>query len=260
MKKSLFTFLIISAVLITGCNNITVESQQVEVSSEPAENTTEDTKFKKKDPYEELSEKYKHLNIISNYDFNENGIDDFSDFVIGARKESERHPTYNGAYVSTNNGYPKREIGVCTDVVWRAFKEAGYSMRSMLIEDIKSNPSRYPMVKKRDDNIDFRRVKTLRPFYEQYCEVLENELDDPENWQPGDIIIFNPRDYHIGILSDKRNKDGFPLVFHNQGQSEREEDFLPRQPVSGHFRFNADTIPKDVLVKWQVGEAGEDNE
>ncbi len=198
-------------------------------------------------------------NIKASTDFNQNGLDDYTDFVNGARKDARIHPKYDGKYIGKNNGYPSSSVGVCTDVVWRAFREAGYSVRSMVNADIKKNPKRYPMVKKPSHNIDFRRVKTLRPFWQAYCKSLEIEYKNPSEWQPGDIVIFNPNDYHIGMLSDKRNKLGFPYVFHNQGQFEREEDFLPNITVSGHFRFEADKIPAEVLKAWQNNEAGEGN-
>lgn len=41
---------------------------------------------------------------------------------------------------------------------------------------------------------------------------------------PGDIVIFGTT--HIGIVSDKRNKDGVPYLIHNAGQPLREEDAL----------------------------------
>lgn len=43
-------------------------------------------------------------NIASSMDFNDNGLDDYSDFVLGARKDANNHPSYNGDYVSKNNG------------------------------------------------------------------------------------------------------------------------------------------------------------
>ena len=51
-------------------------------------------------------------------DFNQNGIDDYTDFLLGARKDAENHPTYHGRY--WDNAYPPENIGVCTDTVWRA--------------------------------------------------------------------------------------------------------------------------------------------
>lgn len=198
-------------------------------------------------------------NIQSKVDFNGNVLDDYSDFVQGARKDAMNHPTYNGDYVTTNNGYPDADVGVCTDVIWRAFKEAGYSLRSMLNNDIKQHYDRYQhVVKTIDSFIDFRRVKSLRPFFEEYSILLETQLNNPEQWQPGDIVIFGPNDKHIGILSNNRNKEGYPLVFHNSGQRNREEDYLKRQAgkITGHYRFDASIINEDVLRKWVEGEDG----
>ena len=60
---------------------------------------------------------------------------------------------------------------------------------------------------------------------------------------PGDIVTFGSR--HVGIISDKRNRDGIPYLIHNGGQPRREEDALLRchrnHPISGHFRWNGGT-------------------
>ena len=200
------------------------------------------------------NKEFKKLNIKSNSDYNENGIDDYTDFVHGARKDAKNHPKYVPDYVKDNNGYPDKYSGVCTDVIWRAFREAGYSLRSMLIKDIERSPQNYPMVEKPDNNIDFRRVKTLRPFFEKYCKVLTNELKDPKDFQPGDIIIFGPNDFHIGICSDNRNSEGFPFIFHNGGQLKREDDYIKRSPITGHYRFERENIPDDVIVPWDKDE------
>ena len=60
---------------------------------------------------------------VSSYDFNGNGLSDAMDLVLGARADAENHPTYDGRY--WQGGYPPDDIGVCTDVVWRAFRAAG---------------------------------------------------------------------------------------------------------------------------------------
>lgn len=179
--------------------------------------------------------------------------------VNGARKDAKNHPKYDLAYVGTNNGYPDTKTGVCTNVIWRAFREAGYSLRSMLNDDILRDRNAYTNISgEPDPYIDFRRVKTLRTLFEKYFISLETNLNDPSQWQPGDIILFNPNDFHIGILSDKRNDDGFPLVFHNMGQRDREEDYLTRKKddISGHFRFNLENIPSEFVRAWEEGEDG----
>ena len=72
--------------------------------------------------------------IQSTIDYNDNGVDDYTDIMLGARKDAENHPKYDGTYYA--GGYPPENIGVCTDVVWRAFKNAGYSLKDMVDKDI----------------------------------------------------------------------------------------------------------------------------
>ena len=186
--------------------------------------------------------------VKSEIDFNQNGVDDYTDILLGARKDAENHPTYNSAYYA--GGYPPDDIGVCTDVVWRAFKNAGYSLRDMVDRDIFNNPDEYPAADPRDKNIDFRRVRNLRVFFEKYAQKLTLDTDKIEEWQPGDIIIFS-KDKHIGIVSDKRTRDGKTYIIHNGGQPMREENYLKRGVVTGHYRFDAEKIDEEVLIGWE---------
>ena len=186
--------------------------------------------------------------IYSDVDYNNNGIDDYTDILLGARLDAENHPTYDGAYQS--GGYPPDDIGVCTDVVWRAFKNAGYSLRAMVDKDIENRPEAYKNIEKADSNIDFRRVKNLKVFFEEYGVSLTLDTKLIKEWHPGDIVIFGD-DKHIGIISDKRNKRGQPYVIHNGGQPNREEDYLDRSTVTAHYRFDASRIDEAFLEKWE---------
>lgn len=186
--------------------------------------------------------------IHSEIDFNENGMDDYTDILLGARIDAENHPKYDGSYYA--GGYPPDNIGVCTDVVWRAFKNAGYSLRDMVDHDIALRPEAYPNIEQRDNNIDFRRVRNLRVFFEEYAISLTVDIEEIAEWQPGDIVIFGD-DKHIGIVSDKRNADGQPYIIHNGGQLKREEDYLKRGVVTGHYRFDASKLEEFTLIAWQ---------
>ncbi len=188
--------------------------------------------------------------VKSGMDFNKNKVDDFSDFVLGARKDAENKPDYDSSYFDT--GYPPEDKGVCTDVIWRAFKNAGYALRYMVDEDIEQRLDEYPAVEKRDDRIDFRRVKNLRVYFEKYALSLTTDINEIAQWQPGDIVIFG-EDVHIGLVSDKRNSDGQTLIIHNGGQPDREENYLMygKQKVTGHYRFDAAVIEKDKLIAWK---------
>lgn len=185
--------------------------------------------------------------VKSSIDFNNNGTDDYTDICLGARKDAKNHPKYDGKYI--DGGYPPDDIGVCTDVVWRAFKNAGYSLKDMVDNDIKNRREAYSRIEKIDTNIDFRRVKNLRIFFDEYAISLTTDITQIAEWQAGDIVIFE-NEKHIGIVSDKRNSEGQPYIIHNGGQPNREEDYLKRSKVIHHYRFDASRIDSDVLVKW----------
>ncbi len=183
--------------------------------------------------------------VKSGVDYNNNGIDDYTDILLGARADAQNHPTYNGNYY--DGGYPPDDIGVCTDVVWRAFKQAGYCLRDMVNRDIINRREAYPQIKVRDNNIDFRRVSNLQTFFEQHATKLTTDINQIAQWQPGDIVIFNGGK-HIGIVSDKRNSKGQPYIIHNGGQPNREEDYFKRAEVFAHYRFDASKIDDEVLI------------
>lgn len=189
--------------------------------------------------------------VKASIDYDNDGIDDYTDIMLGARKDAEKHPTYDGRYWET--GYPPDDIGVCTDVVWRAFRDAGYSLREMVNNDIIARPEDYYNVETRDKNIDFRRVKNLRVFFDEHAVLLTTDIDEIEEWQPGDIVIFD-NNRHIGIVSDKRNANGRAYIIHNGGQRNREEDYLGRSDVVAHYRFDASLLPEEFLIPWGENE------
>lgn len=197
------------------------------------------------------AENFNIATIKSSVDYNNNGVDDYADILLGARKDAENHPTYDSRYFG-NGGYPPDNIGVCTDVVWRAFKNAGYSLRDMVDNDIKNNPDEYIYVENRDKNIDFRRVGNLDIFFKKYAQSLTLDINRIEEWQPGDIVVFGNEE-HIGVASDKRNSKGQTYIIHNGGQPNREEDFFKynRMEIIGHYRFDASLIDKSILIKWE---------
>ena len=180
--------------------------------------------------------------LQSPLDADGDGIDDYTDILLGARQDAENHPKYDPSYFA--GGYPPENRGVCTDVVWRALQNAGYDLKAMIDADIARNTALYPRVQGTPDpNIDFRRVPNLRVFFGRHTECLTLDPEDIAAWQPGDIVTFGSR--HIGIISDKRNRDGIPYLIHNSGQPRREEDALLRchrnHPISGHYRWQGGT-------------------
>lgn len=184
--------------------------------------------------------------IISDIDKDNDGINDYTDILFGAKAEIQRDPMYHSAYYI--GGYPPAEEGVCTDVIWRSLKEAGYDIKELIDEDIKHNVDAYPRVMNNPDpNIDFRRVPNMAMYLKRHTISLTLDLDEVAKWQPGDIVVFS--DTHIGILSDLRNSKGVPYLLHNGNLPVQEEDALEREAflkgIRGHYRFRL-TNEKEV--------------
>lgn len=182
--------------------------------------------------------------IKFNSDKNNNGINDLDDILIGARQEVINKTKYKSAYYI--GGYPPDTEGVCTDVIWRALKNAGYDLKAYIDNDIKNNLSDYAgSVKTRDANIDFRRVKNQYVFFKKFAtslttDVIPNDKSNLLQWQGGDIVVLDNAE-HIAIVSDKRRIDGVPFIIHNNYLSAKEEDYLMEwynnKRIIGHFRF-----------------------
>lgn len=184
--------------------------------------------------------------ITSSIDYNNNGIDDYTDILNGAKMDAKNKPKYKSEYY--DGGYPPDDVGVCSDVIWRAFKNAGYSLKDMIDRDIQINRDDYN-IDVVDSNIDFRRVVNLRVFFDKYATTLTNDINDIDEWMPGDIVIFG-NNKHIGIVSNYRNNRGIAYIIHNGGQPIREENYLVRAKVTKHYRFDASKIDREILITW----------
>ena len=163
------------------------------------------------------------------------GTDDQTDILKNALVYVKKRPVYKSRYYQT--GYPDDRYGVCTDVVGYALKKSGYDLRELVDEDIRKNPKDYD-IDEPDKNIDFRRVKNLRIYFEHTATSLTTDVNDIEQWQGGDIVVFKN---HIGVISDRRNVEGVPYVIHHNDpyQKNYEEDILQeRTDIVGHFRIS----------------------
>ena len=168
-------------------------------------------------------------------DKDEDGIDDQTDILNNVRNYIKTKPKYKSKYYAT--GYPNDEFGVCTDVVAFGLKDAGYDLMTLVNEDVKNNRDRYN-IEIADKNIDFRRVNNLKIYFDNNAIKLTTDISKIKEWQGGDIVIFKK---HIGIISNKRNKNGVPFVIHhaNPYQKYYEEDILElRNDIVGHYRIS----------------------
>ena len=108
-------------------------------------------------PHKKYNNNYFNIKTyFSNIDKDNDGIDDQTDILDGAKKYISTKPMYKSKYYDT--GYPNDGYGVCTDVVAFALKDAGYDLQSLVNEHILPNKDLYD-IEVVDKNIDFRRVK-----------------------------------------------------------------------------------------------------
>ncbi|TQV73008.1 DUF1287 domain-containing protein [Aliikangiella marina] len=164
--------------------------------------------------------------------------------VDAAHKRLQSNVTYSGAYYAIEypNGDVPANIGVCTDVVIRSFRELGVDLQQLVHEDMSAHFSKYPNLwglKRPDPNIDHRRVPNLQVFFERNGTV-RNISNDPRDYQPGDIVTWMlPGNLpHIGIVSNKKSPDGARyLIVHNIGAGPKLEDFLFDARITGHYQF-----------------------
>jgi uncharacterized protein YijF (DUF1287 family) len=185
-------------------------------------------------------------NLSFDTDKNSDGVSDLDDIVEGAKKEIANKTKYKDGYF--DGGYPPPSEGVCTDLIWRSLKNAGYDLKSLMDIDIRKNLKDYAnRVTNPDPNIDFRRVKNQLVFFRRYAksltlDVIPYDKENLSDWQRGDIVILQaPTTDHIAVISDKRRKDGVPYILHNASTYAMEENLLlkwsKKKYIIGHFRF-----------------------
>ena len=172
---------------------------------------------------------------ISSIDKDNDGIDDQTDILNNVREYIKTKPKYKSKYYST--GYSNDEYGVCSDVVAFGLLNAGYNLMELVNKDIINNKDQYN-IEVVDKNIDFRRVRNLKIYFERNSINLTTNINDISSWQGGDIVVFKN---HIGIVSNNRNRKGIPFIIHhaNPYQIYYEEDILEhRNDIVGHYRIS----------------------
>ena len=141
------------------------------------------------------------------------------------------------------NGDLPIETGACTDVIIRAFRNAGVDLQRQVHEDMAGNFGTYPKkwgLTKTDTNIDHRRVPNLQTYFERRGKARPVTVDT-KDYEPGDVVSWDLDGKgmtHIGIVSNLWNdRSKRYLIIHNIGRGTRAEDRLFEWKVTGHFRF-----------------------
>ena len=150
-------------------------------------------------------------------------------------------------------GDPPENLAICTDIIARAFVEAGFNLKDLVYEDIKDNFDKYPIkeIWNRsfcDPNIDYRRIQNLEIFFNRNAKVLDilfNASDEQNlnSWLPGDVVFFDMDRIgysdNVGIISDNTTRDGVPKVIYNYIDPEYtvEKNILQEKIITGHYRY-----------------------
>ena len=170
---------------------------------------------------------------------------EFSTRLVAAALERTKHSvTYEGSYrkIAYPGGDVPDDIGVCSDVVIRAYRQVGIDLQKEVHEDMKGSFSLYPKnwgLKRTDTNIDHRRVPNLQVFFRRHGAELPVSKD-PGHYLPGDLVTWTVQGRlpHIGIVSDSKTLlKKRPLMIHNIGRGPVLEDMLFEYPITGHYRF-----------------------
>lgn len=118
--------------------------------------------------------------------------DEFSTGLTAAARARTTHEvTYDGSYLALiyPMGDVPNNIGVCTDLIVRAYRSVGVDLQQFVHEDMAANFDSYPNrwgLRRPDHNIDHRRVPNLQAFLRRHGETLE--------------ISTNASDYKVGEL------------------------------------------------------------
>jgi len=169
------------------------------------------------------------------------GIPDPLDILMGARKLVLNRAAYTEGYypLSFPGGDVPRNVGVCSDTIVRAFRNAGIDLQRRVAEDIRTAPAAYRNVTRPNTSIDHRRVRTLLTWFQRHVPQIHGQRP-----RPGDVVFLDtfpgrPGPDHVGIISDRIAPSGSPFVINNWtvGYHEGEMDLLPAVPVTHLFRM-----------------------
>lgn len=152
--------------------------------------------------------------------------------------------TYDGRYfrIDYPNGDVPPHLGVCTDVVIRAYRKMGVDLQKLVHQDMVENFDLYPKLwglKRTDRNIDHRRVPNLMKFFERFGTV-KAKSSQATDYLPGDIVCWNLEGglTHIGIVSNIKVRDtNRYFIIHNIGLGQVLEDCLFAFNIIGHYQY-----------------------
>lgn len=185
-------------------------------------------------------------------DLDQDGIPNNLDAALGARKAALNAADYTEGYekLTFPGGDVDRTRGVCTDVVVRSWRNAGLDLQEKIYRDMKKRRKSYGLGAKKnpDRNIEHRRVRRQIVYFKKYYRKLpttfEKKTRGTDAWLPGDIVFMDtfPKRTgpdHVGIVSDKTDSEGRPMIINNwtHGFSTGDMALLDQVPITHRFRI-----------------------
>ena len=156
--------------------------------------------------------------VYSKVDYNKNGIDDYSDFLLGAKKIKGKNSSYE-------------------ELMIKVFQYAGYNLDKMVDNYFKDS-------KDLENKMD--RISLYKSFINDNATKISINFKKKEEFQPGDFIFLSEG---IGLLSDKRDKNGLNYIIVIENGKVVEKEGLKELDVSGHYRFDSSLIDDEILKK-----------
>ena len=167
--------------------------------------------------------------------------------IAAAIDQTTQDISYDGRYftIPYPGGDVPAHLGVCTDVIIRAYRTLGIDLQKLVHEDMKAHFALYPKLwglARTDTNIDHRRVPNLQVFFRRFGQSLP-VTGNAADYRAGDLVTWNLRGDggslpHIGIVTDRKSADGQrPLIAHNIGAGPELEDMLFGYKITDHYRY-----------------------
>jgi L,D-peptidoglycan transpeptidase YkuD (ErfK/YbiS/YcfS/YnhG family)/uncharacterized protein YijF (DUF1287 family) len=172
------------------------------------------------------------------------GIPDSVDILLGAKKAVLLHSAYRDSApkLAYPGGDVPADVGVCTDVIVRALRNAGIDLQKEVFEDAGRAPLAYPGIGKRNPSLDHRRVRNLAVYFKRHWRPIQRR----EDLLPGDVVLLDtfpskPGPDHIGIVSDILGPRRTPLIINawTSGFFTEEMDLLPSIAMTIAYRAPA---------------------
>lgn len=164
-----------------------------------------------------------------------------------AQAEVLAHVDYDATYYQLP--YPAgdlpQDVGCCTDLVIRAYRNAGIDLQKEVREDYEARPNAYPVAG--PDELTHRRCRHLLVWFRKHAEERPAGFKSKllKDCKPGDVVFFNFQKYdpnfpeHVGIISDRPFNDGMPFVYDNLGPEAAERPLNSFPIIQSRFRWRS---------------------